>query len=569
VELSPRDRRTTDALLAFSIFDCQLSRIMATIGALLDALAQRYKDRPALIAAQQRVSYRKLASEANGVAKALAHLGVSKGMRVGLLMPNRPEWLACAFGVMKLGAILVPLNTLFRAAELEYALRFADVTVLITVSQFLSHRYVDVLRALCPALDVAQGPLATPQLPALRQVLVLGEDCPAGALGFRRAIEAGAALSDDRLNAMQAQVASTDPATIFFTSGTTAAPKGAVHTHANMLQAAHNVADHLGLTPEDRTWGYLPFFFTGGLVAVALATLSRGGCVLLQEVFEPGATLKLMAEHGCTTLFAWPHQAEALIAHPDFSHTPLRIHKGVGANTKWAAKLFPPDHQAVGTWGMTETGPMAASSRFDDPLAVRAGSHGRPMPGLEFRIIDADSGAILAANHDGELLVRGSSVMTHYYTMTPAECFDADGFFHTGDLARLDDTGHLHFLGRLKDVIKTAGVNVAAAEVEATLQLHPHVLMAHVIAVPHPTRGENVAAFVVRRDEACTEAGLLAFCQERLATYKVPRYVFFCREDELPVLGSGKVNKQALRLLAAQRAARTTAKRRHVGDGLP
>ena len=532
---------------------------MTTIGALVDALAQRHADRPALIAAQRRVSYRQLASESNRVAKGLASLGVSKGTRVGILMPNRPEWLAGALGALKLGAILVPLNTLFRAPELEYALRFADITVLITVAHFLSHRYVDVLRALCPALDLAQRPLASPQLPALRHVLVVGDERPAGALGYEAVLEAGAALGDDSLNAKQAQVVATDAATIFFTSGTTAAPKGAVHTHATMLHAAHNVADRLGLTADDRTWGYLPFFFTGGLVAVALATLSRGGCVLLQEVFEPGATLKLMADHGCTTLFAWPHQAEALIADPDFARTPLHIHKGVGANTKWAAKLFPPDHQAVGTWGMTETGPMAASSRFDDPLVVRAGSHGRPMPGLEFRIVDPDSGAALASNEEGELLVRGTSLMTQYYKMARAECFDTDGFFHTGDLARLDDTGHLHFLGRLKDVIKTAGVNVAAAEVEATLQLHPHVRMAYVTAVPHATRGENVAAFVVRRDDACTEAGLLAFCQERLASYKVPRHVFFCEQDELPVLGSGKVNKQALRVLAAQRVAATSS----------
>src|SRR5262249_50607739 len=162
------------------------------------------------------------------------------------------------------------------------------------------------------------------------------------------------------------------------------------------------------------------------------------------------------------------------------------------------------EHQAVGTWGMTETGPMAASTRFDDPLALRAGAHGRPMPGLEFRIADPDTRRPLAPDEEGELLVRGTSVMTGYYKMSPAESFDADGFFHTGDLAFIDRDGLLHFLGRLKDVIKTAGVNVAAAEVEATLQQHPHVKVAHVIGVAHATRGENVAAFVVRRDDSCS-----------------------------------------------------------------
>jgi fatty-acyl-CoA synthase len=530
-------------------------RVTTTIGAFLDGLAEAYRDRPALINADGQLTYGELARDANRVAKGLARLGVSKGTRVGLLMPNRPEWLASAFGALKLGALLVPLNTLLRGPELAYALRHADVTVLIMVARFLNHVYSNVLREMCPALDRTDHPLAALELPALRHVIVQGDPRPAAAVDVTAMLDDGSALSDDWLAAAQMEVAPADPATIFFTSGTTAAPKGAVHSHASMLRAAHNVADRLGLTESDRTWGYLPFFFTGGFVAVAMATLSRGGAVILQEAFDAGTTLKLMAEHGCTTLFAWPHQAEALITHPEFPRTQLRIHKGVGANTQWATRLYPHNHQAVGTWGMTETGPMAASSRYDDPLPVRAHGHGRPMPGLEFRIIDSSSGQSLPAGQEGELLVRGESLMIGYYKMARADCFDADGFFHTGDLARLDENGSLHFIGRLKDVIKTAGVNVAAAEVEATLQQHSDVKVACVTAVPHPTRGENVAAFVVRRNDRCSEAELLAFCRDRLASYKVPRHICFCGEGDLPVLGSGKINKQALRALAAKRFA--------------
>jgi acyl-CoA synthetase (AMP-forming)/AMP-acid ligase II len=525
---------------------------MTTIGVWLDALAHQYGAQAALLSATRRVTFGELQRDARRIAKGLAAIGVSKGTRVGLLMPNTPEWLACAFGAFKLGAIVVPLNTLHRRAELEYALRHADVTVLLTVARFLNHAYTEVLLDLCPGLDRAQRPLACAALPALREVVVLAGAPPLAAHAFDAMLDRGALLSDAWLDAMQEQVVPADPAAIFFTSGTTAAPKGVVHTHATMLQAAHNVADRLGLTAGDRTWGYLPFFFVGGLVAVGLATLSRGGAVLLQEVFDAGAALQLMAEQRCTTIFAWPHQAEALVAHPDFARTTLSLRKGPGAGTKWAAQLYRPDHQAVGTWGMTETGPMAASSRFDDPPAVRAGSHGRPMPGLEMRVADPDTGGPLPVGAEGELLVRGSSVMAHYYKMAPRECFDAEGFFHTGDLARLDETGHIHFLGRLKDVIKTAGVNVAAAEVEAALQEHPAVKVAYVTAVPHAARGENVVAFVVRRAAGCTAEQLLAFCRERLASYKVPRHVFFRAEADLPVLGSGKVDKRALRRLAEQ-----------------
>lgn len=528
---------------------------MAGLGAFLDELGERYGERVALLGASAPVSFAELAAGSRQAAKGLASLGVNKGSRVGILMPNSPTWLSSAFAAWRLGAMVVPLNTLLLAPELHYALRFADVSTLILADQFLKHDYLGVLYELGVDLDHNRGPIRSATLPALRSVIVRGASTPPASVPYARLTELGAPCSDAWLDAAQAQVVASEPATIFFTSGTTAAPKGAVHTHASMLTAAANVAARLGLDADDRTWGYLPFFFTGGLVAVALATLSRGGAVILQEVFEAGATLRLLSEHHCTTFFAWPHQAEALIQHPDFARTPLHIRKGPGAQTAWAARLLVPDHQAVGTWGMTESGPMAASTRHDDPLAERAGAHGRPMPGLEFRIIDPDSGRGLGNDAEGELCVRGSSLMAQYYKVPRGDCFDAEGFFHTGDLARIDANGLLHFIGRLKDVIKTAGVNVAAAEVEALLMQHPHVRVAHVVGVPHPVRGENVAAFVVGIEPNATDA-LLAFCRERLASYKVPRHLFVCTEDQLPVLGSGKIDKRALRARAAQQVDR-------------
>jgi fatty-acyl-CoA synthase len=204
---------------------------------------------------------------------------------------------------------------------------------------------------------------------------------------------------------------------------------------------------------------------------------------------------------------------------------------------------------------MSETGPMASSSRFDDAPADRAAAHGRPMPGLELRIVDPDTNQPLPADCEGELVVRGSSLMRTYYKRDRAECFDGEGFFHTGDCARLDARGWLHFVGRIKDVIKTAGVNVAAAEIEAVLLQHPGVKVAHVIPVPHATRGENIGAFVVRAGGECSAADLQAHCGAALASYKVPRHIFFIEEAQLPTLGSGKVDRQALRTRAAELAA--------------
>ena len=528
---------------------------MNTIGHRLKALAATYGSKPALIAADQPLSYAELAADARRVASALAGLGVGKGTRVGILMPNNPDYLRCAFGAWRLGAIVVPINTLFRTAELEYALRHADVGVLFMVSRFLHNHYLRMLVDLAPELAQSPGPLRSDRLPCLRYVICHSYDMPTGAIAYEDFLASGESSSTPWSVASLDAVAPTDDAAIFFTSGSTAAPKGVVHTHAGMLQAADNVGDRLGLTAEDCTYGYLPLFFNGGMVGVTLATLSRGGTVLLQEVFDAKETIELLERHRCTTLFAWPHQAEALVRQPAFSRDKLHIRKGPGANTKWAAALLQPDHQAVGTWGMSETGPMASSTRWDDPIAERTGTHGRPMPGLELRIVDPDTNVPLPPESEGEIVVRGSSLMRTYYKRDPAECFDAEGFFHTGDCGRLDGRGWLHFVGRIKDVIKTAGVNVAAAEVEAALMQHPGVKVAHVVPVPHPTRGENVGAFVVRRTATCSAADLQSHCREALASYKVPRHFFFVEERDLPTLGSGKVDRQALRARAAELAA--------------
>lgn len=502
-----------------------------TLPAFLDGLAARFGEREALVSARRRVTYAELAAESTAIARGLAARGVERGTRVGLLMPNWPEWIATAFGVWRAGGLLVPLSTLNRPREMAYCLAHAEVRVLVAVRRFLRHDYVAGLEE------------GAPQLPALGEVVWLAPPAEDDAVDLAPLCAPAGRCA--------ATVSPADPATVFFTSGTTAEPKGVVHVHRALCRAAEDIAVVLGLAPEDRTWGYLPFFFAGGLVAVVLATLARGGAVVTQEVFEPGETLRLLEAERCTVFFAWPHQAEALIGHPRLAATRLTLRKGVGANTKWAAALYPPDHHAVGTYGMTETLPLCTAWPWDTPLALRAGSHGPPVGGKEIRIVDPETGRTLPAGREGEICVRGPTLFAHYYRHPPAECFDAEGFFHTGDLGRLDERGALHFLGRLKDVIKTAGVNVAAAEVEAVLLAHPAIGAAHVVGVPDPTRGENVAAFVVAK-AAVTEEELLAHCRVRLASYKVPRHLWLRREGELPEKASGKVDKAALRAEAAR-----------------
>jgi len=507
----------------------------ATLPALLAALAARHASREAVVSARGRLCFGELAARVDAVAVGLAARGVGRGTHVGLLAPNWPEWLVLAFAVWQRGGVLVPLNTLYTARELEHALVHADVQVLVAVRSFLRHDYAQALGAVVA--------------PRLRDIVWL-EPPAAGA-----PVDLGPLRVPVPRPAAGPVVQPSDTATIVFTSGSTAAPKGVVHTHGALVRAAVENAAVLGIEPDDRTWGYLPFFFAGGLVAVALSTLSRGAAVVLQEVFEPGETLRLLAAERVTVFFAWPHQAEALLAHPDFPTTRLHLRKGVGANTKWAAALYPPDHHAVSSFGMTETPPLCTAWPWDAPREKREGNHGPAVGSRRLRIVDPESGRPLPLEATGELCVRGPTLLAGYYKEA-ARPFDADGFFHTGDLGWLDADGALHFVGRAKDVIKTAGANVAAAEVEAVLLEHPAVGAAYVVGVPDPARGENVAAFVVPKT-AVDVAELLAHCRTRLASYKVPRQLWLKREDELPQKGSGKADKPALRAEAARLAGVT------------
>jgi len=523
-------------------------RDVNSIGALLDAVATPHASRTALLHRDRRVTYGELRDESLRAARGLAALGVVKGTHVGLLLPNSPDWLFLAFGALRLGAVLVPLNTLSTPRELAHALYHADVHVLVMVARFLRHAYLDTVVELCPGLRAASSPrgLESPEFPTLRHVVVTERDAlPPGVRALATVLEGYGAVPAALVTAATRQCGPADRGAIFFTSGSTALPKGVVHTHGSMLASAENIRDTLGLTADDVTWGYLPFFFTGGFVAIAMASIAAGASVVLQETFDAGETVRLLESTGCTVLFGWPHQIQAIIEHPSFDRARLKIHKGVGANAAWAAAMYPDNHRAVGTYGMTESGPMSVASRWNDRPEIRAGCHGRPLPGVELRIADPESGAVRGPGEEGEILLRGATMMESYYKTPREECFDRDGFFHTGDRGRLDQEGLLHFLGRLKDVIKTAGVNVAAGEIEAVLRQHPAVREAYVVGVPHPTRGENPAAFVIRSGEADAEE-LLAFCRERLASYKVPRHIFFRQEHELPAAGSGKVLKQRL-----------------------
>ena len=526
---------------------------METLGAFLDDVTAAEAGREAVAWAPRdhvvaRMSRGELRAASRVAAKKLVGLGVGKGTRVGFLCPNRLEWLPIAFGALRIGAVLVPFSTLWKREEIAYGLTHGDVQVLITVPGFLKHDYAGALAGIVPELAASRpGALRSPAAPALRRVVALDGDVP----GADRWADLSADVDDAFLDALEARVSPTDLATVFFTSGTTAQAKAVVHTHGALAVSARRIADCLGTTPDDAWWGHMPLFWSGGFVIGALETLAGGARIVLQEQVDPGSALALLEAEGCTIMAGW-HQAGPLLEHPDWGTRRIRLAKG--SNHPLADRLMGPDHVTVGMYGMSETATCVACARHDDPPAVRRGTFGRPLAGMEIRIVDADTGRPAAPGEPGEIFVKGPTLMEGYYRVPRADTFDRDGFFKTGDLGYLDENGYLHFASRLKDVIKTAGVNVAAVEVEEALAKHPAVKAAYVVGVPDVVRGENVAAFVVLGDGAtATPDDLQTFCKQALASYKVPRHVFVVTDVDIPRTGTGKIAKPALRELAQRR----------------
>jgi fatty-acyl-CoA synthase len=528
--------------------------VSETLGAFLDEVARRAPQGEAVAyVPRDRVTARQTwdeLREASRVAACrLVALGVGKGTRVGFLCPNRPEWLAVAFGALRVGAVLVPFSTLWKRDEIAYGLRHGDVQYLVTVASFRRHDYLATLREIVPALGERRpGPVLAPEAPALRRVIVLDGE---GDDSLERWDDLPAGVPEAVLDGLEAAVAPSDVATVFFTSGSTAQAKAVVHSHGALALSGRRIAECLGVTPEDAWWGHMPLFWSGGFVIGALSTMAGGGRLVLHETVDPATALPLLAAERCTIMAGW-HQAGPLLEQPDFGSHRLCLRKG--SHHALATRLMGEDHLAVGMYGMSETATCVTCARWDDPAPIRRETFGRPLAGMRVRIVDPESRAALPTGETGEIEVTGPTLMEGYHRVPRAQTFTADGFFRTGDLGHLDAEGLLHFGSRLKDVIKTAGVNVAAVEVEEALARHAAVKAAYVVGVPHPTRGENVAAFVVLRSGATAdEPALLGFCRESLASYKVPRHVFVIDEAAVPTTGTGKIAKPALRREATRR----------------
>jgi fatty-acyl-CoA synthase len=531
-----------------------------TLGRFLADVAARHAGRRAVHFEGRDWSYREIEREARAVARGLVGAGVVKGARVALQMGNRPEWIVAAYAVGMLGGVLVPVNTFASRAELDYVLRHADASVLLMQPALLRHRFLEDLLAAHPAVARGRpGALRVPALPQLRAVFCLREVAARGGVApWRDLLALGSDVPEELVDALCAQVEPSDDALVIYTSGTTAHPKGVLHAQRAAVLQARRFAGILRFGPEERVFTTYPFFWTAGIAMSIGATLAAGGCLLLQEAFEPGAALELIERERATALHAWPHQSKALAEHPDAARRDLRSVRKVDFATPIAklAGIAKDEYGTGASYGLSETFTIASMLPADAPLELRRTTHGRALPGTQIRIVDPATGGPLPAGQPGEIAVRGATLMRGYHKVLPELVFDADGWLRTQDGGSLDAEGFLHWTGRLSNLIKTGGANVSPVEIEAALARHPDLRVAIPVGVEHPTLGEAIVLCAVPAPgRSLDEAAIRTFLRERLAAYKVPKRVLAFRADELAYTGNQKVQVEPLRRLAAERLA--------------
>jgi len=511
-----------------------------TLPQLLDEMASRQPQREFIVGAEARLTYAETRARVRRLAQGLYRLGVRRGEKVALLMNNRTEWLLVDFAVTLLGATLVPISTWSRARELAYVLNHCDAITFITVDRFLGQDYLAMLAEI--------GAPGSDRLPQLRRVVSVGDERPAGMVPFEDLWNMGADVSEATLDACQHAVGPDDVAYILYTSGTTSTPKGVQLQHRGLIENTWHIGERQHLGPGDRMWMGISLFWSFGCLNALLAVMTHGGCIVLQEHFDASAALALIERERCTVYYGTPNIALALWEHPDRARrdlSSLRTGAAIGPAPAMQMVMGLGAREICNVYGLTECYGNSHVTDASDPVDVRLHTVGRPLPGMEIRIVDRDTRRPLAAGEIGEILIRGQ--LTPGYYKDPernAAAFDTEGFFLTGDLGLVDNDGRLHFRGRIKEMVKTGGINVAPLEVEEVLLGHASVEQAHVIGLPDPRLEEILVAVVVLKDgrDASPEE-LRGFCTQALAAFKVPRHFRIMKRADLPVTATGKVQK--------------------------
>jgi fatty-acyl-CoA synthase len=535
-----------------------------TISGFIREVTERHGPREALVmhTPEGRLSwsYADLWERSLEIARALIACGVGKNSRVGVMMTNRPEWVAAFFGAAIAGATSATISTFSTPHELEQLLDMANLAVLLFEGPVLKKDFTAILEELEPEIRSAKpGQLRSLKYPFLRHLVVVGAPGNGGAIeSWDDFLKRGQEISRELVEAAAATVKPADLGSIFFSSGSTGKPKG-------IMSAQRGIAIQLWrwrrmfavYDPDVRVWTANGFFWSGNFGMALGTALHAGGAVILQQTFNAVEALELMEKERVSFPIGWPHQWAQLQQAPNWDDVDLSAVKYIVGQPGERHPTIDTDYrEPMASYGNTETFTISASYSADTPVEIQEGTHGEALPGMILKIIDPLTGELLPRGERGEIAVKGATLMLGYLGIPLDETLDEDGFFATGDGGFINDRGQLIWEGRLNDIIKTGGANVSPAEINEAMDRHPAIKIGQAVGVPHETLGEMVVACVVLHPGAqLDEPGLQAFLKERLASFKVPRRILFLDEEDLSTTGSAKVKTGELRELAAKRLA--------------
>jgi fatty-acyl-CoA synthase len=505
----------------------------------LDATVARFADREALVDLQQgiRWTYAEFAEQVGRLARAFAAAGVVKGERVGIWAPNCAQWTLTQYATARLGAILVNINPSYRTHELEYVLKQAGISTLVSAKEFKTSDYAGMI-------EEVRG-----DCPDLRDVYLIGTNSWDALLA--RADE----VPEDDVAKVQAGLDRNDPINIQYTSGTTGFPKGATLSHRNILNNGYFVGEMCRYTEADRVCIPVPFYHCFGMVMGNLACTSHGACMVIPAPgFDPAATLKAVQDERCTSLYGVPTMFIAEWSLPDLGSYDLSsVRTGIMAGSPCPATMMQRlidagIEEMTIAYGMTETSPVSTQTRTDDSFEHKVGTVGQVMSHLEIKVVDPVSDETVPRGEPGEFCTKGYSVMLGYWNQQDkTDEVLQDGWMHTGDIAVMDDDGFVQITGRIKDMVIRGGENIYPREIEEFLYTHPDVVDAQVIGVPDSKYGEELCAWIRMREGAqpLDAESVREFATGKLAHYKIPRYVMVV--DEFPMTVTGKVRKVEMR----------------------
>ncbi len=532
--------------------------IEKTFSQVLDAMVEEFPDQYAIkyTTLDYTRTYAQFRDDVDQVARALIAMGVKAGDKVAVWATNVPQWYLTFWAATKIGAVLVTVNTAYKIHEAEYLLRQSDTHTLVMIESYRDSPYAKIIAELCPELETAQPgkPLHCKRLPFLRNIVTVGYR-QKGCMTWEEAMALAPRTPMEEVRRRAAAVSPYDVANMQYTSGTTGFPKGVMLTHHNIVNNGKNIGDRMDLSTADRMMIQVPMFHCFGMVLAMTASMTHGATILPLPYFSPKPALACINNERITAFHGVPTMFIALLEHEDFPKTDFSyMRTGIMAGSPCPIAVMQDVvnkmHMSEITivYGQTEASPGCTMSSTDDSLEVRVNTVGRPLPEIECKIVDPETGEDLPDNVDGEFVARGYNIMKGYYKMpgATAAAIDKEGWLHTGDLARRDENGNFKITGRIKDMIIRGGENIYPKEIEDFIYTHPKVSDVQVIGVPDEQYGEEIMACVILKEgETMTEQEMKQYVLDHMAKHKVPKYVDFV--DAFPMNAAGKILKYKMR----------------------